>query len=466
MRPGLRGGDHPAGAREADVSGFMVRALEATDAEIRFVTVPAPTGLPERLLDGTGPAAFWTTPGAPVHVGLGAAHTVVGTGVDRFRMIRDGAERLWGRVGVATHPETSPLAPRLFGGFSFLSGPPAAEWRSFGEALFLLPRLLYTLDPDGARLSVAITAEELDRAGPEVVVAEVEEVLSRLGVSPSPADPDPQPDPAHPDMVPLDDRDEWARAVSSIQSRIEAGRAEKIVAARARAVPLTGTPDLVGILRRLGQESATAARFAFRLGDGAFLGATPERLVGRTGREVQTEALAGSISADSPEREADLLASLKEGAEHEYVVRAIVEALAPLCESLEYPEEARVQRLRHVLHLQTPITGRLERAVHVLELVERLHPTPAVGGWPTREALAWIDREEMGSRGWYAAPVGWFDDRGDGEFGVALRSGLLHGGRAYLYAGAGIVRGSDADAEYRETDVKLRTMMDALGVRP
>ncbi len=147
------------------------------------------------------------------------------------------------------------------------------------------------------------------------------------------------------------------------------------------------------------------------------------------------------------------------------MVRAIVEALAPLCESLDHPDEPRIQRLRHVVHLQTPFVGRLREPTHVLELVRRLHPTPAVGGWPAAPALRWIAREEPGSRGWYAGPVGWFDARGDGEFGVALRSGLLRRGEAHLYAGAGIVRGSDAEAEFDETEVKLRTMLDALGIR-
>jgi salicylate biosynthesis isochorismate synthase len=102
----------------------------------------------------------------------------------------------------------------------------------------------------------------------------------------------------------------------------------------------------------------------------------------------------------------------------------------------------------------------------VLELVALLHPTPAVGGTPTAEAMAWIRREEGLGRGWYAAPIGWFDATGDGDFRVALRSALLDGRTARLYAGAGIVAGSDAAAELAETETKLRTMLDALGADP
>ncbi len=437
---------------------------------ITMITVPAPAGAPERLVRRAEPAVFWTTPGAPIQTGLGSAHTLAATGADRFRDIREGAASLWPRIDRITHPDAPELRPRLFGGLSFLPGSPTGHWRAFGDATFILPRLLYTLDGERALVSIAVAHDELHGRGAAEIAEDVREVLGELNAPDDPRERELREDAAsagsrsggasarpHPQ-----DREAWARAVESIQERIAAGQAEKIVAARSRDVAVSRDPDVVGMLRRLKLESSTAARFAFLMGGDIFLGATPERLVGRFGDEVRTEALAGSVSADSPEREERLLKSLKEEVEHDYVVRAIVDALEPLCDLLEYPAEPRVQRLRHVLHLQTPFVGRLRSAVHVLDLVERMHPTPAVGGWPRSEALEWIDREESGSRGWYAAPVGWFDDRGDGEFGVALRSALIHDGRAHLFAGAGIVAGSDAAAEYEETEVKLRTMMDAL----
>ena len=474
---------------------FLADALGRLPAAggVRIVTIPAPVASPEELLDTDRPGFFWNTPGAPIHVGLGAAVTLTGTGTDRFREIRNAADELWERIEAVEHPDSPAPPPRVFGGFAFLPGPASPPWEDFGDGTFVLPRLLYTLDGERARLSVAITGGELDADGPDAVLAEAAELLGQLAesgsgsgaegsgaeesgaggpragsVAPESGRPEPAPgsstaaggDSAQKDAAAA--REEWSRAVASIHRRMEEGVADKIVAARCRTVPVPGA-DVPAILRRLDLESSTAARFAFRPGRGVFLGATPERLVTRAGLEVRTEALAGSVAADTPEREARLLESLKDEAEHGYVVQAIVDALGPLCERLDYPAEPRVQRLRHVLHLQTRFVGRLRHGVHVLELVERLHPTPAVGGLPTDEALAWIEREEPGTRGWYAAPVGWFDATGDGEFGVALRSGLLEGGRAHLYAGAGIVRDSDAAAEFDETEVKLRTMLDALG---
>jgi isochorismate synthase EntC len=145
------------------------------------------------------------------------------------------------------------------------------------------------------------------------------------------------------------------------------------------------------------------------------------------------------------------------------VVRELLHTLAPLSDSIEHRPVPEVHVLRHVAHLRTRLHGTLNSQRHVLELVERLHPTPAVAGVPTERALAWIAEHEPDERGWYAGPVGWFDARGDGDFVVALRSGVLSGKHLALYAGAGIVRGSEADSELAETRWKLAALLGALG---
>ena len=145
------------------------------------------------------------------------------------------------------------------------------------------------------------------------------------------------------------------------------------------------------------------------------------------------------------------------------MIDAIKSSLASLGADIRHPDEPGVRTLRHVHHLHTPITASLTTRRHVLELAEALHPTPAVGGTPTRAAMQWIAEREV-ARGWYSSPVGWFDLDGNGEFAVAIRSGVLAGERAHLYAGAGIVAGSAPDREIAETDTKLRAMLGALGV--
>jgi isochorismate synthase len=456
---------------------FLRGALDPpfAEGEIRVITLPAPVAEPAWLLslDAGEPAVFWAGTEGPWLAGLGAATVVRGSGPNRAAQVAIGAEALWRRLRPMAHPEAPAMEPRLMGGLSFLAAAPAGRWQPFGQATFLLPRILYARDQHGGRLAVAVTGNEIRDHGPEPVLERAARALDHMA-SPCagdlprrsrrsgrglPAGPSGTGPPTGPD-----DLETWRRAVASIQQRIAAGRAEKIVAARTREVTFRHAPDPVAVLLRLDPESAQV-RFAFRFGGATFLGATPERLASVRGLEVRTEALAGSVPAGNG-AEAALRSSPKERSEHEFVVRAIADALTPLCSRLDYSAVPGVRRLRHVLHLETPFVGHLARPVSALDLVERLHPTPAVGGSPVAEALDWIAREEGLDRGWYAAPVGWFDAHGNGDFAVALRSALLTGHRVVAYAGAGIVAASDAAAELAETEVKLRTMLDALGVRP
>jgi salicylate biosynthesis isochorismate synthase len=449
-------------AARARLDHFLARP--AQPGTIRQLTLPAPAGEPERLLEleHDGPEAFFEVPDGPTFVALGSVALVRGTGLGRTPEIQAAADALWPRIEAEVDDDGSDPPPRLFGGFSFLPSAPASEWAEFGEAAFFLPRLLYERTGDVARLTVTLENAALEAEAADAVVARIEAVFNALAAS-APGGAITEPALESDESISAED---WTRVVASIQERIAGGRVEKVVAARARQLRFRSPPTPAGVLRRLAAGGARS-RFAFRLDHATFLGASPERLVSRRGTEVLTEALAGSTNADragSADRADELRSSDKDLAEHGFVVRAIVDALAPVCNRLDYPELPEVQRLPHVLHLRTPFAGTLARDVPVLELVARLHPTPAVGGTPMPEALDWIAGEEGLDRGWYAAPVGWFDARGDGDFLVALRSALLAGDRALLYAGAGIVRDSDAAAELAETDVKLRTMLDALGV--
>ncbi len=161
-----------------------------------------------------------------------------------------------------------------------------------------------------------------------------------------------------------------------------------------------------------------------------------------------------------------LLNSAKDRTEHEVVVRSTQAALTAVCtEVIRAPGTPRVAQSQSVQHLATPLRGRLADGGCVLDLVERLHPTPAVGGFPRDVALAAIREREGIDRGWYAGAVGWVNRAGEGEFAVAIRSALLAGREATLYAGAGIVADSDPEAEYAETCLKLEPMLAALGMR-
>ena len=164
---------------------------------------------------------------------------------------------------------------------------------------------------------------------------------------------------------------------------------------------------------------------------------------------------------------AGLRRSVKEAEEHRLLVEAVVAALAPVCAEPPIAGEPDVVRFPTVSHLATRVSGVLRRpAPSALALAGLLHPTPAVGGLPRSEALATIADLEGFDRGLYAGPVGWVDANGDGEWAVALRGAQLDGPRARLVAGAGIVAGSDPEAEWAETEAKLRPMLAAVGALP
>jgi menaquinone-specific isochorismate synthase len=251
--------------------------------------------------------------------------------------------------------------------------------------------------------------------------------------------------------------------VEAIRSAIGRGDLQKAVLAHRTLVTASALPGPVEVLQRLQEQAPECTRFAVRRGRTTFLGATPERLVSKSGLSVQTEAIAGSRGpSDALARE--LLASAKDRGEHEIVVSELLRLLEPISVRLSKSASPRLRELRHVSHLCTAIRAELLRDCHVLDLVERLHPTPAVGGYPRSVALAAIQRHEPAPRGWYAGPIGWFDAAGDGDFCVGLRSGLLEPTTAFVYAGAGIVRDSHRDMEYAETELKMAALLAALGV--
>jgi menaquinone-specific isochorismate synthase len=263
----------------------------------------------------------------------------------------------------------------------------------------------------------------------------------------------------------------FTRGVESALEEIGTGRISKVVLAR-RAVASLGRPvDVRATLERLLRRESASALFAFTSRGHAFVGATPELLVARDGRVVRSLPLAGSVRTSGetgPDEEAiaEMAASAKENFEHRVVVDAVATELSKHCSTLSVPRDPEVLRLRQISHLATSITGELRhdppQGPSVLELAAWLHPTPAVGGAPSEAAVALIRSLEPDGRGRYAGPVGWMDSSGDGEFFIGIRSAEIYGDRAVLYAGAGIVAGSDPRVELDETSLKLETMLGAL----
>jgi menaquinone-specific isochorismate synthase len=285
----------------------------------------------------------------------------------------------------------------------------------------------------------------------------VTELEPGLHVPPPPAEP-----PDSFTVRELTSREHWYGAVEEALAAIGRGDLEKVVLARRVEIEADRPFDTRAVLGRL--RSQQPGWFVYS-GDG-MIGASPELLVRRRGETVESVPMAGTSTASDPAAVERLRASTKDAREHRPVVDAIVAVLEPGCVHLDAVPEPEVAVFSMIAHLFTPIRGVLRApAPDALGLALAMHPTPAVGGTPTPAALDLLDQLEDGPRGRYAGPVGWVDARGDGEWAVALRGAAIDGARAVLLAGAGIVAGSDPDAEWRETEAKLEPMVRAL-VRP
>jgi menaquinone-specific isochorismate synthase len=258
----------------------------------------------------------------------------------------------------------------------------------------------------------------------------------------------------------------WRSAVAQALAQISAGRIDKVVLARDITARTTRPVDPRWVL------AALAARYpgCWTFGVDGLLGATPELLVRLERGLVHSRVLAGTIRRTGDDEHdlalaGSLARSSKDLEEHEYAVRSLADALAPHCTSMNVPETPFVLHLPNVMHLATDVAGVLGGAGSSLALAAALHPTAAVGGTPTSEAMDVIRGIEAMDRGRYAGPVGWIDGNLDGEWGIALRCAEIDpddGRRLRLFAGCGIVAGSDPAAELAESEAKLVPMRDAL----
>lgn len=452
----------PRSATSGSTDSLRAAATRPRGGGALLLTVPAPRGAAERLWSlSTGPRVFWSSPDGDVVAGVGEAVRLEGRGAARFDEIAASARALWRDAEIWRHPDAPDLPPVLVGGFAFRPLRAADRgWEAWGDARFVLPRWTYRARGDAAALTLAVAAGE-DAAEVLGAAPGPAEILAALGRE--------LPDGCLRGRVGGGlDRRRWADLVGDITRRISEGSLRKVVLARRVDLDVDGADPLV-TLRHL---AATGAgyRFALHTAGTTFLGASPELLVRRRGRVVVSEALAGTVprtrgaGEDIAVLESGLLGDPKQRAEHALVVDAVRERLGAVCSRIETPDVPEIRRLSDMLHIATPFRGELASERHVAELAGLLHPTPAVGGVPADGALTWLAEHEPDGRGWFAGPVGVIERSGDGELAVALRCALIAGLTLHAYAGAGIVAASDAAAEYEETEVKIRSCLDALGV--
>lgn len=422
------------------------------------VTLILPSGLcplPALRTDLPQPCFYWHRP-EQQHglVGLGEAARCMATGENRFADMKQQLAQLdanWRKVG-----ESMPIAAMTGYAFDATDTDGDGLWQGFPNALLTVPELV--LEQRGQRTTLTLTVRLDGKTWQEVLVRWRELVAgldvgwversdthhSERWVSHS----------LHPPYVSSSQQD-WFSLVNQAKAAIHNGELRKLVAARSTRQPLAPGVDAAVLMRRMQQHYPSCTLLAVSFGTGWLLAATPERLVSLRDGRVSCDALAGTIARKPGQ--ANFPARMRE-AEHPPVVAAIRQALTKVCSEVSVGQQMQTLSLPHLQHLWTQVSGKALPNTHVLDLLECLHPTPAINGFPAAPARQWLRSHGNHQRGWYSGGVGWLRHDGEGELSVLLRCALLQNGEAHLFAGAGIVADSDPQQEWDETELKLDTL--------
>jgi menaquinone-specific isochorismate synthase len=394
---------------------------------------------------------------------LGVAHEATSRGASRFD---DVARKCLGGETIFDQPPGLPAGAGAVwvGGFAFdPEGGGSSAWSSLAPASLVLPEL--SICRSGAETFLTLNVVVRHGDDFEKKAAALESRLAGLREDPLPLlDPHPT---SRVEISSARPPGDFEQMIAGATERIREGEMSKIVLAREVLVSAGSAHDPAAVFGAMREQFPSCFCFCCGTPEAAFIGASPELLLRRTGASVSTVALAGSTRRSSDPAVDDhlgeqLLRSDKDRREHAIVTERIARALRQHAVWVETEPEPEIVKVANIQHLATPIVAQLAEPRSAVELAGMLHPTPAVGGEPWPVASGVIDELEQMDRGWYAGPVGWMDAAEDGEFCVALRSALLRDREAHLYAGVGVVAGSDPAAELAETEIKLGALLPLL----
>ncbi|MEY9973997.1 menaquinone-specific isochorismate synthase [Lysinibacillus sp. RC46] len=395
-------------------------------------------------------------------VGLGHAYTIQNNAKNnRF----DAVEAEWKNLTKNCVKGQSELQPILFGGFTFdPQNEVTGEWTDFPEAYFALATYQLVIRDDKAFVSIhLISKNEQAESQLEALRKERDHLIHAAQVKEVKTY-------AKPEITSYFEpyKEPYLASIDQVTALIKQKKADKVVIARSLALQFKEQVSSPQVLSQIIHEQPESYLFGLERQELLFFGASPERLVKVEEGRAFSSCVAGSIKRGKTAEEDEaygqsLLNDSKNGGEHQYVVDMIAETFRKNCVEMTIPDGPRLLKIRDIQHLYTPVEGQLNNEATILQLTKSLHPTPALGGVPRKEAMAAIRKYEPMNRGLYAAPIGWVDADGNGEFAVAIRSAALLKDKAYLYAGGGIVADSEPQSEYEETLVKFRPMLRALG---
>jgi len=463
--------------KDEELSNFLDRLFNKTREGALFsLTLPIesidPLACLEQLDDGKSFQFFWEKPGDAFALAAGKSLVELkANGKNRFQKISDQISSIKDEALEYATLSHSQSGIHFLGGFSFFDENDSPEWSSFGAASFTVPE--WQIIKEGRltllTLNFKVSAFENRHHLEEVI----EEKLQHMGhiLELNSAEKQYTNGKRISTSKPAVNKEafrQWSESVSQAKKHIRDNKFEKIVLARKASVELQKHLEPTHIVNSLREKYPDCYTFLIRpKAQKTFLGSTPERLVSFKKNYVLTEALAGSMrrggtATEDAVLERALLKSSKNTSEHNYVVKAIEQRLKSLVKKMEKESKPVIKKLSNVQHLFTPITAWLKKSTDPLAVLEQLHPTPAVGGYPWKQAAPYLSELEHFDRGWYAGPVGWLNSKDGGEFSVAIRSGLINENYAHFYAGCGIVADSDAETEWRETILKLSPMLSAL----
>ncbi len=373
---------------------------------------------------------------------------------------KDGYEKIL--LTVTEYLRKSPKTVRFFGGMRFDSkAVTSPEWQDWGTAHFTLPMIELSLVDQTPTLACHIIIGKDTQAKLEILQTMLESVrVEDISIPDSP-------------LIRLERHDlpeyrQWCDLVEQGLKNISSGKLNKVVLARSAVFSLARDYDPTELLLQLRRQAPQAFHFCFQLAPHqAFLGITPELLYRRSGRKIESEAIAstrprGQTHEEDERLAAELRESEKEQREHLMVLERMERLLQQFCRKTERLSYLERLLLKHVQHLQSKVQGILLENITDSDLLPAFHPTPAVSGTPDPEARALIRKLEPFDRGWYAGPVGWISSS-QAEFAVGIRSGLLCGRTLRIYTGAGIVDGSVPEEEWREIEDKLQSWQYLLG---
>ncbi|MEN6584452.1 MAG: isochorismate synthase [Sulfuricella sp.] len=423
------------------------------EAGLLSVTLAVPEIPLEFMPAGLDEAFYWSRPSAGRSLlGLGVAAEIQADGVERWCLLKD-AFAAWQARWQHEDVDATGLRPLALGGFGFA---PQTGDADFPAAHLRVPALLLRREGDISALTFTFAAGA-------VALEPAMQRLRRLASAMAQPPCEKQGQVARREAGDGEDS-AWLARVADAVADIQSGRLDKVVLTRSVRLSAAQPFDPARVMASLARRHQRCTLFGVAMpAGGMFMGASPELLAGLRNGETYCDALAGTAWDRGGAVARSLLGDMKNGREHRLVVQSIAEALRPVCARLEVPAAPVALHLGHLHHLWSGLRGRVKPGIGLLELLERLHPTPAVGGYPPRAALEWLAQHQESRSGWYTGAVGWMDAAGEGEFAVALRCAHVRGTQAELYAGAGIVAGSEPRNELAETEAKLLPMLHALG---